>query len=112
VDQIYDAMFVNRAKDLGLALGAFDRIFIDGLFINGAGRLTRVTSVIFAWWDKWFVDGAVNLSARIFWLVSYPVRMLQSGRVGSYALWIVIGMLAFLGFYMHAVGFKMENLWH
>jgi hypothetical protein len=38
--------------------------------------------------------------------------MLQTGRVGSYALWIVIGMLAFLGFYMHAVGFKMENLWH
>ena len=24
VDQIYDAMFVNRTKDLGLALGAFD----------------------------------------------------------------------------------------
>ncbi len=31
VDQIYDAMFVNRAKDLGLALGAFDRDVIDGL---------------------------------------------------------------------------------
>ena len=26
VDEIYDALFVNRAKDLGLALGAFDRM--------------------------------------------------------------------------------------
>jgi NADH-quinone oxidoreductase subunit L len=112
VDQIYDAMFVNRTKDLGLALGAFDRIFVDGLFINGAGRLTRVTSVISAWWDKWFVDGLVNLGARIFWLVSYPVRMLQTGRVGSYALLIVIGLLVFLGYYLHAAGFTMANLWH
>jgi NADH-quinone oxidoreductase subunit L len=112
VDQIYDAMFVNRTKDLGLALGAFDRIFIDGLFINGAGRLTRVTSVISAWWDKWFVDGLVNLGARIFWLVSYPVRMLQTGRVGSYALLIVLGMLIFLGYYLHAAGITMANLWH
>jgi NADH-quinone oxidoreductase subunit L len=112
VDQIYDAMFVNRAKDLGLALGAFDRIFIDGLFVNGAGRLTRVTSVISGWWDKWFVDGLVNLGARIFWLVSYPVRMLQTGRVGSYALLIVVGMLLFLGYYLHAAGFTMANLWH
>ncbi|MGB6546658.1 MAG: NADH-quinone oxidoreductase subunit L [Candidatus Acidiferrales bacterium] len=112
VDQIYDAMFVNRAKDLGLALGAFDRIFIDGLFINGAGRLTRVTSVISAWWDKWFIDGLLNLGARIFWLISYPVRMLQTGRVGSYALLIVVGMLVFLGYYLHAAGFTMANLWH
>ena len=112
VDQIYDALFVNRVKDLGLALGAFDRIFVDGLFVNGAGRLTRVISVVSAWWDKWFVDGLVNLGARIFWLVSYPVRMLQTGRVGSYALWIVLGMLVLFGCYMHASHYTAANLWH
>ncbi len=37
VDQIYDAMFVNRTKDLGTALGAFDRTVIDGAGVNGAG---------------------------------------------------------------------------
>ncbi|MGB6431969.1 MAG: NADH-quinone oxidoreductase subunit L [Candidatus Acidiferrales bacterium] len=112
VDQIYDAMFVNRVKDLALGLGAFDRIFIDGLFINGAGRLTRATGLVSAWWDKWFVDGLVNLGARIFWLVSYPMRMLQTGRVGSYALLIVVGLLVFIGYYLHAAGFTMANLWH
>ena len=44
VDQIYDAMFVNRAKDLALTLGAFDRGVINGLGVDGAGWLTRTIS--------------------------------------------------------------------
>ena len=44
VDQIYDAMFVNRAKDLGVTLGAFDVGVINGLGVNGVGWLTRVAS--------------------------------------------------------------------
>ena len=46
VDQLYDAMFVNRVKDLALTLGAFDVNFINGLGVDGAGWLTRVTSRI------------------------------------------------------------------
>ncbi len=42
MDEIYDALFVNRTKDLGIALGAFDRNVIDGLGVNGAGWLTRL----------------------------------------------------------------------
>ena len=39
-------------------------------------------------WDTWIVDGLVNLAARIVWVLSYPVRMLQTGRVSRYALLI------------------------
>ncbi len=35
VDQLYDAMFVNRMKDLALTLGAFDVNFINGLGVDG-----------------------------------------------------------------------------
>jgi hypothetical protein len=38
--------------------------------------------------------------------------MLQTGRVGSYALLIVVGLLVFIGCYMHAAGVTMANLWH
>ena len=24
------------------------------------------------WWDKWIIDGLVNLAARIVWILSYP----------------------------------------
>ncbi len=112
VDQIYDALFVNRTKDLATALGSFDRGVVDGLGVNGAGALTRALCRISMWWDTWIVDGLVNLAARIVWIVSYPVRMLQSGRVSNYALLIVIGVLAFMGYYLRLAGVNLHNLLH
>jgi NADH-quinone oxidoreductase subunit L len=101
VDQLYDALFVNRAKDLGLALGAFDRQVIDGLGVNGAGWLTRAISKLSIWWDTWIVDGSVRLGARIVWIFSYPVRLIQDGLVQSYMLLIVIGLIGFFGYYFY-----------
>jgi NADH-quinone oxidoreductase subunit L len=112
VDQIYDAMFVNRTKDLGTTLGAFDRGVIDGLFVNGAGWVTRAFSSISMVWDKWIIDGLVNLAARIVWIFSYPVRMIQSGRVSNYALLIVLGVLVFLGYYLRLTGVTLHSMLH
>ena len=64
------------------------------------------------WYDKWIIDGLVNLAARIVWIFSYPVRMLQSGRVSNYALWIVVGVLLFLGYYLHLVGVTLHSVLH
>jgi NADH-quinone oxidoreductase subunit L len=110
VDQIYDAMFANRAKDLGVALGAFDVGVIDGLGVNGVGWATRLASSIEMVWDKWVIDGLVNLAARIVWIISYPVRMIQSGRVSSYALLIVLGVLVFLGYFLRVAGVTLHML--
>ena len=112
VDQIYDAMFVNRTKDLALTLGAFDRGVVDGLGVNGTGWLTRATSRISIWWDTWIVDGLVNVAARVVWVLSIPARMIQSGRVSRYALWMVLGVLFFLGYYLRSMGFTFGSLLH
>jgi NADH-quinone oxidoreductase subunit L len=112
VDQIYDAMFVNRSKDLGTTLGAFDRGVIDGLGVNGVGWATRLASSIEMVWDKWVIDGLVNLAARIVWMFSYPVRMIQSGSVSNYALLIVLGVLVFLGYYLRVTGVTLHNMLH
>jgi len=111
VDQIYDAMFVNRMKDLALTLGAFDVGVINGLGVDGAGWLTRFTSRISMVWDSWIIDGLVNLAARVMWVLSYPVRMLQTGRVSRYALFMLLGVLAFLGYYLWSSGLT-QNLLH
>jgi len=111
VDQIYDALFVNRAKDLGNALGSFDRGIVDGLGVNGTGWLTRFSSTVSMWWDTWIVDGLVNLVARFVWVLSIPVRMLQGGRVANYALWMVLGVLVFLGYYLRVTGVTPFNMW-
>jgi NADH-quinone oxidoreductase subunit L len=101
VDEMYDALFVNRTKDLSLALGAFDRNVIDGLGVNGAAWLTRFASRLSIWWDTWIVDGSVRLGARIVWLLSFPVRRIQDGLVQSYMLLIVIGLIGVLAYYFH-----------
>ncbi len=103
MDEIYDALFVNRTKDLGTTLGIFDANVIDGLGVDGTGWLTRFTSRVSIWWDTWIVDGFVNLAARIVWLFSYPVRMVQTGLVSSYALLIVVGVLIFLSYYLRTM---------
>ena len=103
VDEIYDALFVNRTKDLGLALGSFDRGVIDGAGVNGVGLVTRIISRISMWWDTWIVDGLVNVAARFVGMLSYPTRILQTGKVSGYALMIVAGLISLLWYYLHLV---------
>ncbi len=112
IDQVYDAMFVNRTKDLGTTLGAFDVGVIDGLGVNGAGWVARASSSLSMVWDSWIIDGSVNLAARIVWIFSHPVRMIQSGRVSNYALLIVLGVLVFLGYYLRVTGVTLHNVLH
>jgi len=100
VDEIYDFLFVNGlAKGGGTVLSKFDARVVDG-GVNGAGWLTRSTSKISIWWDTWIVDGAVRLSSFLVKVSSYPVRILQTGSVQSYALVFVIGIVAIFGYYL------------
>ncbi len=100
VDELYDFLFVNGfAKGGGTVCSAFDRNVIDGA-VNGAGWLTRFFSKFSIWWDTWIVDGTVRLTALLVKLSSYPVRIVQTGRVQAYALFVVVGALAFFGYYL------------
>jgi NADH-quinone oxidoreductase subunit L len=112
VDQIYDALFVNRMKDLALTLGAFDNGVINGLGVDGAGWLTRFGSSVSMIWDSWIIDGLVNASAAIVTFVAWLVQMLQTGRVARYALFMLLGVLIFLGYYLHISGYTLQKLWH
>ncbi|MGE5647585.1 MAG: NADH-quinone oxidoreductase subunit L [Acidobacteriota bacterium] len=100
VDEAYDVLFVNGlAKGGGTVLSRFDQKVVDG-GVNGAGWLTRATSKVSMWWDTWVIDGAVRLTSFGIKLASYPVRIVQTGSVQSYALIFVAGVLALFGYYM------------
>jgi len=100
VDEVYEYLFVNGlCKKGGLLLGAFDRNVVDG-GVNGAGWLTRFSSRVSIWWDTWIVDGAVRFSSFVVKMLSYPVCILQTGRVQGYAFFVVIGVLVFFGYYI------------
>ncbi len=101
VDEIYDAVIVNRVKDLGTALGLFDANVIDGLGVDGAGWLARFGSTLSMWWDKWVIDGLLNFGAKFTQLLSYPIRLLQTGMFSSYAMLILVGLVVLLAYYGH-----------
>jgi cytochrome c oxidase subunit 1 len=43
------------------------------------------------------VGGVLSIVVK---LSSYPVRIVQTGRVQAYALFVVVGALAFFGYYL------------
>ncbi len=99
VDEIYDALFVNRVKDLGSALAAFDLGVVDG-GVNLVGWFTRVTAELSRLWDTWVIDGLVNVMAFTVKLLSYPAKILQTGLVQTYAWFITLGVLIFMTYYL------------
>ena len=53
------------------------------------------------WWDTWIVDGAGALHRLLrARCSSYPVCILQTGRVQTYALFVVAGVLVMFGYYV------------
>ena len=100
VDEIYGAAFVDgAAKGGGGLMARFDRRGIDAM-VNGVGGLTRHSSSGTMFFDKWVIDGIVNVVGFGTKLVSYPVRMFQTGLVQNYALHFVIGVGIVAGYYL------------
>jgi NADH-quinone oxidoreductase subunit L len=74
MDEIYDTLFVNPTKRLGIFLWkGFDVVVVDGI-VNGFGKV-------------------VNACAR-------GLRFTQSGFVHNYALSMVIGVIVMVGIYV------------
>ena len=99
IDELYDALFVNRTKDLGNALAAFDLGVVDGA-VNDVGWFTRMSGELSRLWDTWVIDGLVNLGAFLVKAMSYPVRVIQTGFVQNYAWMITLGVLIFMVYYL------------
>jgi len=103
VDEIYAALFVRGvALGGGRVLHGLDRYVVDGgdgevgpaLGVNGVAWATRdVVARLSNVWDKYVVDGLVNLTAFLLDNLSYAFRAVQNGLVQSYALSMLIGII-------------------
>ena len=107
VDELYGKVFV-RGLTLGggRTLHAMDRYVVDGgdgevrpgLGVNGVTWATRnLVAGTSNFFDRWFVDGLVNLAAAILDNFSYVFRSVQNGLVQSYALAMLIGVFLIIG---------------
>jgi len=112
VDEAYDYAFTGRRKVGPVRLGAmglgeasswFDANIIDGL-VNGVGWITRTTSTLSKWWDKWIIDGVcINGPAILARGLSYAVKFLQFGLVQWYALVMSVGLIGLLAFQLNII---------
>ena len=97
IDELYDALFVNRAKGAGVSMWKFDSKIVDGV-VNGSAWGTVETALGSSWWDRWIVDGLVRFIGGFIKTVSWPLRLIQTGYVQNYALVMVLGVLVFIGY--------------
>jgi NADH-quinone oxidoreductase subunit L len=100
VDELYDATMVRGFWATARGLYRFDASVIDGLLINGARHVTVAFSLLAGLFDKYVVDGLVNLVGFTLDAGSRLFRRVQTGSVGTYALALAIGMFALVCVYM------------
>jgi NADH-quinone oxidoreductase subunit L len=102
VDELYDALFVNRAKDIGNACFFVDSRFVDGT-VNLAASTTRGTATLSRLFDTHIVDGLVNLVGWINMRLNRVVTSFQTGLVQRYALAAVFGIVVFILIYYNGL---------
>ena len=97
IDELYDLLFVNRAKDAGTQLWKFDAGYVDGA-VNRAAWVTVRSAVGSGWWDHWIVDGAGRFVGGFIRTLSWPLRLIQTGYVQNYAFVMILGVLVLVGY--------------
>ena len=98
VDEVYDATAVGGTLAGARALHAFDVEVVDGI-VNGAAKTTLVIADVSNLADAGLVDGAVNAVWKILASVSGSFSRLQTGVLQNYALMMLIGVGALIGFF-------------
>jgi NADH-quinone oxidoreductase subunit L len=92
-DNLYEKFFpVGVTMLLSRLLAWFDQNIVDGI-VNGVGSLTVGLSRVSAAFDTYVVDGIVNSLAGIAQFFGLLFRQLQTGRVQTYVVYVVIGVV-------------------
>ena len=92
-DELYDYMFMRPMHIVGSWCAAFDRKFLDGTLHGLASGTVKISE-----WDRIFdetiIDGMVNLIGTVTGKVGESFRVLQTGKLRQYVMFIAVGVLA------------------
>jgi proton-translocating NADH-quinone oxidoreductase chain L len=90
-DEFYYAVFLGITMALARLSAWFDKYIVDGL-VNLAGWLVKQSAVLSGLTDKYVVDGAVNGAGKAAYGVGAAVRAPQSGRIRMYVTVLMIAV--------------------
>ena len=92
VDEGYDRVLIQPFLRLTRRLSQFDRDVIDAA-VDGAGRAGWSISRLKAWVDERVVDRLVNGVAQYVQAWGRALRLMQTGWLHQYLLWVVAGVV-------------------
>ncbi len=93
VDEAYNVVFVKGSLVLSRGLAIWDTRVIDGA-VNLAGTIGRSFSFLQGAIDRLFVDGLVDLVAKVVQAAGDKIRRLQTGHIQAYVQGLSLGALA------------------
>ncbi len=88
-DPLYAFLFVRPTRALARLFARFDQTLVDGL-VNTAAAATALLSRLEGYFDQFAVDGLVNLLARAVYRLGELSRLIQTGRLRTYLLFLTI----------------------
>jgi NADH-quinone oxidoreductase subunit L len=76
---------------------SYGKFFFDPIYDWLVVRPLAGLAVLCNWFDRWIVDGLVNVFGVVPALVGAALRSLQNGVVQFYALAMILGLLVLIG---------------
>jgi len=98
LDIIYDRFLIAPFLWLSRKVASFDQKYID-YSLNTFGKIVVILAKIIGWLDRQVVDGIINLIAWLAGIIGKAGRLLQNGKIQSYYIFSVLG-LVFLVMYI------------
>ena len=92
-DELYDALFMKPTHVVGRFCAWIDRTILDGI-LHGTAKCTVLVSKWDRLFDESIVDGLVNLLGNSTFAVGRSLRVIQTGNLRQYVMFIVVGVVA------------------
>jgi NADH-quinone oxidoreductase subunit L len=102
-DELYDALFIQPAHRVAAWCRGFDLKVIDGI-VDGSARATVWISKWDGRFDLGIVDGLVNLVADWIYAAAAWLRVVQTGSLRQYVMFIALATVGIFAFASYLAG--------
>ena len=91
-DELYEKTVIGGTLLASKGFALFDNYIIDGI-VNLSAAINRIAGQAIGIFDNVVIDGAVNLVASVTGYAGGMLKKLQTGRVQSYVVFALLGLL-------------------
>lgn len=95
LDTAYQRFFVQPILKLAQFCTWLDRVVVDGI-VDGIAKLQVILAHLMGWFDRNVIDGFVTALAWLSRTLGDTTRQVQSGKIQSYIVAMVMGLAALL----------------